>query len=57
MALRLAGLVIPLAWIGAKLAGVPGVFTGMAAGQMISGIIALFWFGQVLRQKRAGSKL
>jgi putative MATE family efflux protein len=54
MALRLAGLVIPLAWIGMKLAGVPGVFTGMAAGQMISGIIALFWFGRVLRQKRAG---
>jgi Na+-driven multidrug efflux pump len=52
MALRLAGLVIPLAWMGSRLAGIPGIFAGMAAGQMISGVVALFWFGRVLKQKR-----
>lgn len=52
MAFRLAGLVIPLAWVGSKLAGVPGIFTGMALGQGLSGVIALFWFGRVLKAKR-----
>ena len=51
MAFRLAGLVIPLAWLGSSLAGIPGIFAGMAAGQMISGVVALFWFGRVLKQK------
>jgi putative MATE family efflux protein len=54
MAIRLAGLVIPLAWIGSKLAGVPGVFAGMAIGQGLSGILALIWFGRVLKKKRDG---
>ncbi len=55
MAFRLAvaGLVIPLAWIGSKLAGVLCIFTGMAVGQMISGVVALVWFGRVLKKKRA----
>lgn len=52
MVIRLAGLVIPLAWIGARLAGVPGVFAGMALGQGLSGIIAMLWFGRALRVKR-----
>lgn len=53
MAIRLAGLVIPLAWIGAKLAGVSGIFAGIALGQGLSGVIALLWFGRVLKKKRA----
>jgi len=52
MAIRLAGLVIPLAWVGSKLAGVPGVFAGMAVGQGLSGILALIWFGHTLKNKR-----
>lgn len=52
MAIRLAGLVIPLAWLGAHWAGIAGIFTGMAAGQAISGIIALFWFGRTLKKRR-----
>jgi hypothetical protein len=44
---------IRLAWIGAKLAGVPGIFSGMALGQGLSGVMALFWFGRVLKTKRA----
>jgi putative MATE family efflux protein len=53
MAIRLAGLVVPLAWIGSQLAGVPGIFTGMAVGQGLSGVIALIWFSRVLKKKRA----
>lgn len=53
MAIRLAVLVMPLAWIGSKLAGVTGIFAGMAAGQMLSGILALFWFSRILKKKRA----
>jgi putative MATE family efflux protein len=53
MAIRLAGLVIPLAWIGSRLASVSGVFIGMALGQGLSGVIALLWFGRVLKKKRA----
>jgi len=53
MVIRLAGLVIPLAWIGSQLAGVPGIFAGMALGQGLSGIIALLWFGHILKTKRA----
>jgi putative MATE family efflux protein len=54
MGIRLAGLVIPLAWAGSKLAGIPGIFAGMALGQMLSGVVALLWFGHVLKKKRAG---
>jgi Na+-driven multidrug efflux pump len=53
MAIRLAGLVVPLAWIGATLADVPGIFIGMAVGQGLSGVIALIWFSRVLKKKRA----
>jgi Na+-driven multidrug efflux pump len=51
MAIRLLGLVIPLAWLGSRLAGLPGIFAGMAAGQMVCGIGALLWFRRILRQK------
>jgi putative MATE family efflux protein len=54
MALRLLGLVLPLAWLGSRLAGVPGVYIGMAAGQFISGIIALLWFRKTLRRSQDG---
>ncbi|MFA7257444.1 MAG: MATE family efflux transporter [Kiritimatiellales bacterium] len=52
MAIRLAGFVIPLAWIGSRVAGVPGIFTGMALGQGLSGVIALCWFSRILKKKR-----
>ncbi len=55
MAIRLVGLVMPLAWAGARLAGVAGIFAGMAAGQLLSGGVALLWFRRVLRARRAAA--
>lgn len=50
--LRLVGLVLPLAWTGSKLAGVPGVYAGMTIAHILSGSIALIWFNQVLRRRQ-----
>jgi Na+-driven multidrug efflux pump len=55
MALRLVGLVMPPARAGARLAGAAGIFAGMAAGQLLSGVVALLWFGRVLRARRAAA--
>lgn len=49
--IRLVGFVLPLAWIGARLAGVPGVYTGMACGYLLSGTVALLWFSRMLKKK------
>jgi putative MATE family efflux protein len=47
--IRLPGLVIPLAWLGSKLGGVPGVYVGMTTGHILAGIVALLWFNQTLK--------
>lgn len=42
--LRLVGLYIPLAMVGRAVAGLPGLFVGLAAGNIIAGVVAYFWF-------------
>lgn len=42
--LRLIGLSIPLAVIGRAVAGLPGLFAGLAAGNAIAGVTAYLWF-------------
>ena len=43
-ALRLFGLLIPLAYIGRELFGLTGLFGGVALGNVISGVAAFLWF-------------
>jgi Na+-driven multidrug efflux pump len=54
--LRLFGLLIPLAWVGRELAGLPGVFWGVAAGNVISGAVAFLWY-TMNRRRRAGEAI
>ena len=41
--LRVAGLLVPGAFIGASLAGITGLFCGMAAAEILAGAAALLW--------------
>ena len=41
--LRVAGLLVPGAFIGASLGGVTGLFYGMAAAEIFAGAVALLW--------------
>ena len=42
VATRLMVLTVPLAWAGSTIAGVPGIFGGVAAANITIGFIALF---------------
>jgi putative MATE family efflux protein len=42
--IRLGCLVIPLAWIGSRIFGVRGVYSGMTIAHVLTGIVALWWF-------------
>ena len=46
--IRLAGLVIPLAWLGSRLFGVTGVYAGIALAHICTGLISLLWFRHVI---------
>lgn len=48
---RLFALVIPLAYAGRALGGLPGIFWGVAAGNVIAGVAAFLWF--LLDRKRS----
>jgi putative MATE family efflux protein len=48
-AVRLVGFTLPMAWLGSRVAGVPGVYGGMALAYVFSGIVALLWFSRTLR--------
>lgn len=41
---------IPLAWLGGKLAGVPGVFIGATLGNLLTAGLAYHWFRQVVQR-------
>ena len=43
-AIRLLGLVLPLAWAGSKMIGIHGVFFGTSLANLLSGTLALIWF-------------
>jgi len=49
-AIRMIALYFPLAWLGAQLAGVTGIFVGISVANVISGAIAYVWFLRVVRQ-------
>jgi Na+-driven multidrug efflux pump len=38
--LRLFGLLLPLAWLGAALAGAEGIFTGILLANLLAGLLA-----------------
>lgn len=42
-------LVVPLAWLGGRHLGIQGVYLGLAAATITSGILALAWFAAVVR--------
>ena len=48
MIIQMFVLCVPLAYLGSRLAGLPGVFIAIAAGNIISGIIANGVLGRVL---------
>ncbi|WP_409976778.1 MATE family efflux transporter [Alishewanella sp. BS5-314] len=41
---------IPLAWLGAKIAGVPGLFIGAMVGNLLTASLAYYWFKQVIQR-------
>ena len=43
-AVRLFALYVPLALLGRALAGLQGLFWGAAAGNILGGVVAFFWF-------------
>ncbi|MEM7730679.1 MAG: MATE family efflux transporter [Pseudomonadota bacterium] len=51
-------LFLPLAWIGARLADVPGVYGGIAAANVVSGLVigwyAVRWLNSACKQARDG---
>ncbi|MDD5699348.1 MAG: MATE family efflux transporter, partial [Victivallaceae bacterium] len=46
--LRFAVLMIPLSWLGMHLGGLNGIFAGMGAANLITGIVSLIWFKTVI---------
>ncbi len=48
--LRMFLLYVPLAWIGSALGGLTGIFIGVAAGNVIAGVISWARFRQVRRR-------
>jgi putative MATE family efflux protein len=48
--LRMFLLYVPLAWIGAWLGGLTGIFMGVAAGNVIAGVVSWSRFRQVRRR-------
>lgn len=53
-AVRLFALLIPLAWAGRELFGLPGIFWGVAVGNVLAGVVGFAWF-QLNRRKRLPS--
>jgi putative MATE family efflux protein len=49
--LRLFGLLIPLAWIGREIAGLAGIFWGVAVGNIISGTAGFLWYTMNRRRR------
>lgn len=41
---------IPLAWLGAQIAGVPGLFIGAMVGNLLTASLAYYWFKQVIQR-------
>jgi putative MATE family efflux protein len=50
-ALRLFVLLIPLAYVGRELAGLPGLFWGVAAGNVLSGVAGFLWYRRNRRKQ------
>lgn len=46
---RLIVLTIPMAWFGADLFGIIGLYGGVSASRILGGIVALVWFARTLR--------
>jgi len=55
--IRLVGLTVPLAWGGAQLWGIYGVYAGIAASMVLTGVLALVWFGKTLSGRASGSSI
>ncbi len=57
--LRLVGLYIPLAMVGRAVAGLPGLFAGLSAGNIVAGVVAYIWFqrasGKMITAQAAAS--
>ncbi len=51
-AVRLLLFVLPLAWLGSKLAGVAGIYFGNSLGHVLAGTVAILWFSGTLRKIR-----
>lgn len=48
-ALRMFAVNVPVAWLGARLLGVPGVFLGIALANVLVGALAASWMRQATR--------
>ena len=48
--IRFAVLLIPLAWLGNRWLGLPGVYLGIATASAGSGILAILWFTYIMRR-------
>jgi Na+-driven multidrug efflux pump len=52
-ALRMFALNVPVAWLGARWFGVPGVFLGIATANVVVGTLAAFWISRSARASQA----
>jgi len=53
--LRLLGLAVPLAWLGSRLLGVPGIFGALAVANILGAAVAWVWVQRFLEGRRRGS--
>jgi len=52
MILRLAVLLVPLAWLGEYWFGIQGIYGGMATATVLAGIVALIWFKRIIQHEQ-----
>lgn len=53
--LRVLVIAVPAAWIGGRLLGVPGVFAGSCAANLLVGLVSFLWASRTLYAAPAGS--
>ena len=52
---RMLALYLPLAWLGSRMYGVPGIFVGAATANLVAGLFGAWWVERTLRDEADSS--